>query len=364
MQRIGIVSITARGFGLRLRALSAVLALAATAAPLSAAVAAPLEGCTSPGVCTAGLSSTAGAVTQYQFTNIVGAYRLPEGLVPGLNQSRREFSTLNTAELRASVGECNVGCAISNPFHTGAVAAAQSDFGINRGDTDTSFGTSGTDWQSGTVRSDVAITASAVATSKWRDVWVFSTAGRFTGNVALDGHARTVTGSAFYPATFFHSPPNPTGFWNYQLDVWDITNLRPDPDGIDAATLVTTVGGFGRDTFASTLALTFDYTAGVSYFVTTRLEVYASNGRSLDLFHTARLQDVALSGGAQLNALSGHDYLAPVPEPQPAALLLSGLAALGWLVRRRGALRSGQHERSGHSGGRSPDTGADRHPAA
>lgn len=342
MQRIDIVWNGARGAGLRLRALGAVAALASAAVPL-AAVAAPLEGCTSPGVCTAGLSSFAGAVTQYQFTNIVGPYRLPVGMVPGLNQYRDQISTLGIGELSAEVGVCGVGCYTANPFHTGARASTQSNFGINRGDTFTGFGTSGTDWQSATVRADVAITASAVALSKWRDVWVFSADGRFTSNVALDGQASSITSNGFYPATFIHGAPNPIGGWNYQLAVWDITNLTPDPDGIEAATLVATVGGGGRDTFASTLALGFNYTAGVSYFVTTQLEVYASNGLSLDLYHTARLQDLVLSGGAQLNALSGHDYLAPVPEPQPAALLLSGLAALGWLARRRGARRTGSH---------------------
>ena len=325
-----------RGVGLRVRALSAMVALASSAAPLAAA-AAPLEGCATPGVCTAGLSSYAGAVTQYQFTNIVGAYGLPVGMVPGLNQYLDETSTLGIGELRAAVGVCGVGCATINPFHTGALAKAQSDFGINRGDTDTGFGTSGTDWQSATVRADVAITASAVVLSKWRDVWVFSADGRFTGTVALDGRAATVTSNPLYPATFIHGAPNPIGGWRYDLDVWDITNLTPDPDGFIGATLVTTVGGGGRDSFASTLALGFNYTAGVSYFVTTRLEVYASNGLSLDLYNTARLQDVVLTGGAQLSALSGHDYLAPVPEPQPAAMLAAGLVALALWSRRRGA---------------------------
>ena len=325
-----------RGVGLRVMALSAIVALASLAAPL-AAVAAPLEGCATPGVCTAGLSSTAIAVTQYQFTNIVGAYRLPAAMVPGLNQYRDETSTLGTGALRADVNWFCVNCYTDNPFHSSALAGVQSDFGINRGETYTGFGTSGTDWQSSTVRADVAITASAVALSKWRDVWVFSADGRLTANVALDGRADTVTGSAFYPATFIHGAPNPTGSWNYQLDVWDITNLSPDPDGITSATLVATLGGVGRDSFASTLALGFNYTAGVSYFVTTTLEVYASNGLSLDLYRTARLQDVVLTGGTQLSALSGHDYLAPVPEPRPAAMLAAGLVALALWSRRRGA---------------------------
>ena len=324
--------------GLRLAAekaaIGATIALASAAAPLSA-VAAPLEGCATPGVCTAGLSSTAIAVTQYQFTNIVGAYRLPAAMVPGLNQYREEIGTLGTGALRAVVGECGVGCYTDNPFHTGAMAAAQSNFGINRGDTRTGFGTSGTDRQSSTVRADVAITASAVALSKWRDVWVFTADGRFSANVALDGRASAVTGNAFYPATFSHGAANPTGFWNYQLDVWDITNLSPDPDGLTAATLVTSVAGVGRDSFVSTLALGFNYTAGVSYFVTTQMEVYASNGLSLDLYNTARLQDVVLSGGAQLNTLSGHDFLAPVPEPGPVAMWLGGLAGIALWSRRR-----------------------------
>ncbi len=41
------------------------------------------------------------------------------------------------------------------------------------------------------------------------------------------------------------------------------------------------------------------------------LFVIAASGA--DLYNTARLQDVVLLGGAQLNTLSGHDCLAPVP---------------------------------------------------
>lgn len=325
-----------RGFGPRLAAVNAMLALASAAAPL-AAVAAPLEGCTSPGTCTAGLSSAVTAVTQYVFTNIVGPYPLPFPMVPGLNEYRDETSTLGTGALRAAVGEICFPCTV-NPFHSSAVAAAQSGFGINRAEADTGFGTSGTDVRSATVHADVAIAASAVALSKWRDVWVFNSDGSFSANVALDGQADMVTGNALYPATFEHRAANQTGFWNYQLDVWDITNLRPDPDGFDAPTLVTTVGGGGRDSFASTLALSFNFTAGVAYFVTTRLEVYARDGLSLDLYHSARLQDVVLTGGAQLSALSGHDYLAPVPEPAPAVIWLGGLAGLAlWSRRRPGA---------------------------
>jgi len=39
--------------------------------------------------------------------------------------------------------------------------------------------------------------------------------------------------------------------------------------------------------------------------------------------------------GVQLIAQSGHDYTAPVPEPEAWGLMLSGLGLVGWAARRR-----------------------------
>ena len=65
------------------------------------------------------------------------------------------------------------------------------------------------------------------------------------------------------------------------------------------------------------------------------LVVQASYGRTIDLHNTDRLGGAVLLAGAQMNALSGHDHLAPVPEPGPALMWLGGLAAIAlWSCRR------------------------------
>ena len=73
--------------------------------------------------------------------------------------------------------------------------------------------------------------------------------------------------------------------------------------------------------------------------VTSNLTSVVFHGRELDLFHTARLGPATLGGGAVLTALSGHDYLAAVPEPAAPSLWAAGLGLLGvaWRRLRRGA---------------------------
>lgn len=58
-----------------------------------------------------------------------------------------------------------------------------------------------------------------------------------------------------------------------------------------------------------------------------------------DLFHTARLHDIALRNDATLPALSGHDWLAaavtPVPEPSTWGLIAAGLCVVARIAKRR-----------------------------
>jgi hypothetical protein len=302
-----------------------------------AALALPLEGCATFTTCTVGLRSTAAAVSQYIFANVQPGYVLPASLAGGVNNFIQDVDVANNLAQRVSQGELCVNCGTSNPFHVSAVARVQSDFGLNRAAVFTSYGASGTDSQAGGQRADVTALSTANATSKWRDVWSFDRAGHFSAVVALDGQASTVLSNPYFPSSFVHGPAVPVGNWAYDLDVWDVTHLVPDPDGFENATLVAHVDGGGSNSFASTLALDFDFSLGTTYVVTTRLSLFARDGRALDLFNTARLQDVVLSGGAAMATLSGHNYLAPVPEPQPASLLALGLAALLWCARRRSA---------------------------
>ena len=77
--------------------------------------------------------------------------------------------------------------------------------------------------------------------------------------------------------------------------------------------------------------------------------VQASYGRTIDIYNTARLGGAVLSAGAQLKALSGHDHLAPVPEPGPALMWLGGLAAVALWSRRR--LRTAEEGARAHPQG-------------
>ena len=116
------------------------------------------------------------------------------------------------------------------------------------------------------------------------------------------------------------------------------SDVLPTPGGPTlVARLRDRTGNSGeeRPSFGSALDLDFDFMHDVSYVVIAQLGVNARNGRNVNLFNTAQLTDVALSSGAQLTALSGHDYLATVPAPGSALLLLSGLAGMAMKGRFR-----------------------------
>ena len=298
--------------------------------------------CASFTTCTAGVSSSAFALVQYNFTSIGAGYQLPVSLSPGLNAFQDSRGQLTSAAQRAAVGDFCVNCYTDNPFYSSAVGRSQSDFAVNHASADTSVGVAGDDNRGSGSFAHVQVLTVADARSAWRDVWSFSGDGHFSATIALDGRSDTTTG-AFFPSTFNYGISATLGDWFYELDVWDVSHLSPDSDGFAGPTLVARVrdnaagANEQRASFASSLALDFDFVSGASYVVTAELGVTARNGRTIDLYNTARLGDVRLSNGANLNALSGHDYLnvqAPVPEPQTWVLFAFGLAGLT-LYRRR-----------------------------
>lgn len=143
----------------------------------------------------------------------------------------------------------------------------------------------------------------------------YGTNRAMAATTALGGHSSRLTDNVLFPTSFRQDAGRiDVGNWNYSLEVWDISNLAPDPDGLLTPTLVTSLGLIGvneqRRSFASMLALDFDFLAGVDYVVRSRLEVFASNGRTLNLYNTVSLRDILLSNGAQLTAQSGHNYFA------------------------------------------------------
>lgn len=312
-------------------------------APMPAALAfGELDGgvgnpCATFTTCSATAFSHTWASTVYEFNNIRGNYQPPGLLRPGYNSEQSEARLETTAALQVEAGGCqSIPCGVVG-FHTYALTRAQSDFGVNRASAYTAYGALGHDVQ-GNASADVRVTSGGTANSVWRDAWTFSTDGHFNATIRADGQSSRLDSNITIPSTF-----TPFGFpseWSYDIKVWDVDHLRLNSDRIREPTLVgsasqaeTIAWNESRPSFASLLSLDFNFTSGVHYVVIAELRVNTMNGRYIDVYNTARLTDVALSNGASLSALSGHDYLAPVPEPQTLALLLVGLAVIA--VRSR-----------------------------
>lgn len=306
--------------------------------------------CTTFTTCTAGVSSSAVAISQYEFTAIKDNYQLPLNLVPGMNERRDQRDRQTNVPLRAAVGDFCVNCGNDNPFFSSAIARSQSDFAVNRASAQTSVGVSGHDVQTFGQQvlgsANVQVQTVAEARSAWRDAWAFNADGHFNASIRLDGTSGTHTSNPFFPSSFNYTLSSTPGGWFYELRVWDVSNLSfSEFFEVEAGpTLVARVQDQvdeHRASFKSTLALDFDFMAGVQYVITAELSVQAWNGREINLYSTARLTDVVLSNGANITALSGHDYIsAVVPEPQTTALMAAGLVCLTlWGRRQRRGLR-------------------------
>lgn len=331
------------------RACSAVLVLMTASSPSAGfgGVGAVAE-CTSFTTCTAAVGSYTVAFSQYRFSDIGAFYPMPTTVNPvvdGVSLTNRldTDESLSTAPSNASVGVFCVGCASDNPFFSSAIAEAQSGFAVNRAAAVSGFGANGVDDRGPDVHANVRVTTGSQAESAWRDAWTFSGDGHFSATVHVDGVSRNATTNAFFPSTYAHSGVGTSGDWFFDFRVWDVDNLSiseyfedaPGPTLVKRVQDRSGISDEQRPSFASSVALDFDFVGGVHYVVTAQLGVQARNGRTIDLYHTARLQDVTLGGGAVMTALSGHDYLAPVPEPSAAALLAAGMAVMVGLARRR-----------------------------
>lgn len=307
--------------------------------------------CTSFTTCTAALGSSTVAFSQYQFSNVLQYYPVPQTLNPVVNgvsltNSQVLDAVASRAPSTAAVGVFCLNCATDNSFFSSAIARAASDFAVNRAAAESGFGAIGGDDRGGGTSASVRVTTGAQSQSAWRDAWTFSNDGRLSATIALDGVSSNHLSNSLFPITYTHLGVGTSGDWYYDFKVWDVDNLSisdyfevtPGPTLVAMVRDRSGINNEQRPTFASSLALDFNYFSGVHYVVTAELGVQARNGRTIDLYSTARLQDVVLSNGAQMNALSGHDYVTPVPEPQPAALLLAGLAlfvCLPGLAQRR-----------------------------
>ena len=298
--------------------------------------------CASFTTCSAAVASSGFWNVRREVSNIQAGFIMPRDWVAGVTMFQGLRTVATTAELLEPNPCLPLACA-SNQFSRVAVAKAQSDIALNRVGTVLSRGVVGT-YTSGSGSATVSLATYVEASSAWRDVLSFSGSGRFSGVVAIDGSSSLDNSLVFDSSYVFTAAPGNAG-WFYELRVWDVTNLSVSDDfELGGPTAVGRAFVFRdnevRPNLDTRVALDFDFVSGVSYVLTAELRAVSLDGRQINLYNTARLQDVVLTGGATLTALSGHDYLAPVPEPQPAALLLAGLAVLARLWHRRGAVRS------------------------
>lgn len=293
--------------------------------------------CTSFTTCSAAVGGSALWTVRNAVTNIQGNFGMPSDLAAGVTVYQGSGSVATTAPLASGNG-CTVLPCVVGEFYRGASAKSQSDFAVNRVQTSMSHSVAGT-LTRGNGSASVSLRTFAEATSAWRDVFSFSANGSFSAVVAIDGRS-SLGAVGTFGSSFDFQPTSTYADWYYDLRVWDVTNLSISddfelggPTPVGRARL--TGNNEQRSAFAGTAPLAFGFVSGVSYVLTAELRAISTDGREIDLYNTARLQNVVITGGAQLSALSGHDYLAPVPEPQPALLWVAGLAAL-LLWSRRG----------------------------
>lgn len=320
---------------IRSRLLAAALALCAGPAAAFGG-AGSIGECASFTSCTAALASAASWNVRESLTERTPGYNLPFDMVEGVashgeTEVVSDSATVVSARLKlnSSIG----------PFFINASARAQSGFGINRAHSDPGVGVSGVHAppQNGSAR--IGISTFAEGSSAWRDVWRFSGAGHFSAGLLIDGGSQVIS-TPNLPPFFDFTTAVPSAEWFFVLRVWDVTHLSVSEDfELGGPTLVTRVTGRNdaeqRSSFAAALSLDFDFEADTQYVVTAELRASSRNGRALDLFNTVRLVDVALSDGASMTALSGHDYVQGVPEPGTLGLGLLGLVAVALAARRQ-----------------------------
>lgn len=287
--------------------------------------------CTTPQTCTAAVGSNAGWRAEYLVTAITPSYNMPQGLFAGRTLYGDGVGVSSNAPVlseRAVV----IPSPVTAGFFPTALARAQSDFGVQRAEARSDGGVGGVQQQTPTASARIDITVSASASGAWRDVWIFNSNGRFSATLMIDGLLDTrgpapISGMVNVPLAAAGSSVD------YRFTVWDVDHYSPDVEGVYGPTEILnfsydrgapTQAGY----FSQSLALDFDYQANTHYVVTAELQTRAINGAAADVYNTARLQGVALSSDSTLTALSGHNYLAPVPEPQALGLMLAGLAAL------------------------------------
>jgi hypothetical protein len=286
--------------------------------------------CPSFTTCTAGVSSSARYVVQRDVSATPG-YPLGS-LGQGLTQFQDEASTLDSATVSVSnLPPPPPPAVVTVPWAVFGSAKAQSDIRDLHAQAYSSRAVAGTH-QIGQQSAAISQLTLAESTAAWRDVWDFSAPGSFSARVSADGGS-SLAGVGVYPSGFTFTPRATLADWYFRVRVWDVDNQSISDDyELGGPTPVAQVylRGFGeqRKSIDDSGLLEFNFVPGVQYVVTGELSISVRNGSEVDLFNTGHLGNATLSNGATLTALSGHDYLAPVPEPSSWLLFAGGLVAI------------------------------------
>lgn len=172
--------------------------------------------------------------------------------------------------------------------------------------------------------------ASAYATSTWSDWFVISGGtglGTATFSSILDGDlVSTKNGSAGYSLNIGYATGSYCGWW------YNTCNEADQNQSLFSQT--SNLTGKGKSTLQQEIEGDFTFEYDKPFQLTAQLNVNATNGGMAEFSLISLGNSLMLPTGAQLQNASGM-YVQAVPEAETYAMMLSGLALVGFMAARR-----------------------------